>query len=87
MGIGKHLLGLAAVAAALALTGLLVWYGLFRVDGADSGPNGTLVREQREIDRGGEDSSRQAIVLGPAVLREQEAYVTAPDFLVVEHPL
>ncbi len=40
MGIGKHLLGLAAVAAALALTGLLVWYGLFRVDGADSGPNG-----------------------------------------------
>ena len=80
MGIGKHLLGLAAVAA-------LVWYGLFRVDGVDSGPNGTLVREQREIDRGGEDSSRQAIVLGPAVLREQEAYVTAPDFLVVEHSL
>ena len=45
-GIGKHSLGLAAAAAALILTGLLVWYGLFCRGVGEAGPEGTLVEYQ-----------------------------------------
>ncbi len=81
-GIGKHLLGLAAVMAALALTGALVWYGLFRAGREMAGPKGTLVQNQEM-----EKESLQAFVLGPSVLRVREAYLTAPDFLVPEQSL
>ena len=45
-GIGKHILGLAAAAAALILTGLLVWYGLFCRGVGEAGPEGTQVEYQ-----------------------------------------
>lgn len=65
---GKHILALAAVAAALLLTGLLVWYGLFAAGRGTGEQEGTLVR--------------RAGAYGLEI--SCPAFVTAPDSLVDE---
>ncbi len=60
---GKQILALAAVAAALLLTGFLVWYGLFSAGRAAGEQEGTLVRRAGAY---GLETAWPAFVTSPA---------------------